>query len=69
MSEDSEQAKILDSANVFHDVDDLVSLGFQLFQIVTIDLYCQRAFDAAHRFFQVVGNRLGEVPDDSRILY
>ena len=46
--------------------DDLDRLRFQRLQIVAIDLHRQRAFHAAHRFFQVVGNGLRKVPDHSR---
>src|SRR4030095_2123214 len=59
----AEDAKIFHAADGFHHADNLITLGFERFQVVAIDLDGQRAFDAADRFFQVVRDGLREVPE------
>ena len=49
--------------------DNLVRLLFERLQIVAVDFDRERAFHAAHRLFQIVGNRLREAPDHSRNLF
>ena len=39
-----------------------LALALQRLQIVAVDLDGQLTFDATHRFFHVVGDRLREIP-------
>ena len=50
-------------------VNDLIRLRFERLKIVTVDFHRKRTLHAAHRFLQVVGNRLREAPDHSRNLF
>ena len=58
-----------DALDLAHDGDDLVALFFQGPQIVAVDLDGELAFDAADGLFHVVGDGLGEVPDDAGDLF
>ena len=51
--------------NLAHDGDDLVALLFEGLEVVAIDLDGEFALDAADSLFDVVGDGLGEVPDDA----
>ncbi len=52
-----------------HDGDDLVALLFEGLEVVAVDLDGEFAFDAADGLFDVVGDGLGEVPDDAGDLF
>src|SRR5271166_3828853 len=65
LADNPKHSQVLHALNILHDGDDLVRLGFERFQVVSINLDCQFALDTAHRFFHVVRNRLREVPGDS----
>src|ERR1700722_713352 len=64
-----EQPQIFDPADIAPDADNFVALRLKCLQIVAINLDGQLAFYATYCFFHVVGDGLGEVPDDSRDLF
>ena len=62
LTDDPEEAQILDPRDVVHDGHDMRADGLERAEVVAVDFGRQLAFDAAHRLFHVVGNRLGEAP-------
>ncbi len=55
----------MNAPDLAHDLDDLAGLLLENFEVVAIDLRGELAFDAADGFLHVVGDGLGEIPDDA----
>ena len=66
LAQHAKHSQILNALDLGHDLDDLVTLGFENFQVVAVDLGGQRAFHSAHRLLHVVFDGLGETPDHAR---
>ena len=59
----TKEPEILDAGYCPHDADDLFTRVFERPEIITVHLDRQFSLDPAHRFFHIVGNGLGEVPN------
>ncbi len=65
LADDAEEAEVLHAADVAHDADDLVALFFEGLEVVAVELDGELAFDAGDGLFDVVGDGLGEAPEDA----
>ena len=65
LADDAEDAEILDAFDRGHLRLNLFGLLFECAQVVAVELDGQFALDAGDGLFHVVGDGLGEVPDDA----
>ncbi len=66
LAQNSKDSKVLDSVDLAHGIDDLIGHGLEKFEVITVNLHGEFAFDSADRFLHVVGDRLRKTPDDAR---
>jgi hypothetical protein len=69
LTDDAKDAEVLDSPNALHNAKNLLGFGLKDSQVITVDLRGKLPLDPARRFFHVVLNGLGEVPDRARDLF
>src|SRR5262249_50444163 len=65
LADDAQQAEVLDAFDLAHRGDDRVAHAFESVKVIAVDLDGELAFDPADGFLHVVGDRLGEIPDDA----